>query len=436
MTAPRSRPTSRFAVVTLLAAIAASVLPVTPASAQATCPVTSADQAIDSEEFEMLQRVNDYRDTNGFARLTLQPDVTRAASWFSRSMATGDYFPANHVDSNGRDVPSRLSWCGTAFIYWAENIYAGSGDALDAFNWWINSAPHLANIRSTTVFSVGISRAFNASSTYGWYWTLDLTDTPAEPVADFDNDNDSDRAVFRPSNNTWFVQGSAPVSFGQAADIPVPADYDGDGDADIAVFRPSVGGWFIMGSPTVFLGQNGDIPVPADYDGDGAVDPAVFRPSVGGWYIDGASPVFWGLNGDIPVPGNYDGEVGEDIAVFRPSVGGWYRSNGATVFHGLNGDIPVPANYDGDFDDEVAVYRPSVGGWYINGASTTFFGLNGDFPVPGNLDGGFEDDIAVFRRTVGGWYLSGGSTVFFGLPGDIPLLLPHHIQRFFTFAGP
>lgn len=402
-----------------------------------TCPVSAADQTIDTEEFNLVVLINQYRHDNGLKALTMHPDVTRAASWFSRDMASMNYFPANHVDSLGRDIPTRIAACGAVYNNWAENIYAfNSGLATDTFTGWKNSPVHNTNMLSPNVSSAGIARAFDAASTYGWYWTLDLTDSHVPPVANFDNDEDSDISVFRPSTSTWYVQSAAPVSFGTSGDIPVPGDYDGDGDADIAVFRPSNGGWFILNQPTVFLGQSGDIPVPADYDGDGDTDPAIFRPSVGGWYISGQPTVFFGLSGDIPVPGNYDGEAGDDVAVFRPSVGGWYRNGASAVFWGFSGDIPVPADYDGDRDDDVAIFRPSVGGWYVKDQATTFFGLNGDFPVPGNLDADVADDLAVFRRTVGGWYLNGGATTFFGIPGDIPLLLPNHIQRFFTFGGP
>jgi uncharacterized protein YkwD len=403
--------------------------------AQATCTVSATDQAIDAEEHQLLELVNDYRGDNGLPALFLQPDVTRAAAWFSRDMATKNYFPGNHIDSNNRDIPTRMAWCGAVFNSWAENIYAGSDQAEDVFNAWRLSDIHNTNMLRSNVSAGGIARAFQAGSMYGWYWTMDYSDSRPVPIANFDNDEDSDVSVYRASSSTWFVQGGATVSFGTAGDIPVPGDYDGDGDHDIAVYRPSNGGWFIQGQPTVFLGQSSDIPVPADYDGDGDTDPAVFRPSVGGWFINGQATVFFGLNGDLPVPANYDGEGGDDIAVFRPAVGGWYRVGVSPVFWGFNGDIPVPANYDGDLDDDIAIFRPAVGGWYIKDQSTVFFGLSGDFPVPGQLDGDAADDVAVFRRQVGGWYISGGATTFFGIPGDVPLVLPHHIQRFFTFAG-
>jgi uncharacterized protein YkwD len=429
----RMRPGRPFVTVVLALGLLGVFAPA--GQAQATCAVSPADQTIDSEELAFLTLLNNHRATNGLPALSFHPDVTRAAAWFSRDMASKNYTSANHVDSNGRDIPTRLSWCGVTWGAWAENIFWGDGTAAGAFDWWKNSPTHNTNMLSPNVFTAGVARAFDPGSTFGWYWTLDFTDSRRDPVANFDNDLDSDISVFRPSTSTWYVTGGTVIPFGTAGDVPVVGDYDGDGNADIAVFRPSSGGWFIRNQTTVFHGQTGDIPVPADYDGDGDTDPAVFRPSVGGWYVLGKAPVFFGRSGDIPVPANYDGQGGADIAVFRPEVGGWYRHNAGTVFFGLNGDIPVPANYDTDRDDDIAIYRPSVGGWYRQSATTVFHGLSGDIPVPGNLDADAPDDVAVFRRPAGAWYINGSATQFFGLPGDVPLLLPNHIQRFFTFSG-
>jgi uncharacterized protein YkwD len=145
--------------------------------ATAACPVSSQDQAIDAQERALLDLVNQYRVANGLNALAFQTRVTRAASWFSRDMATKNYFPPDHVDSNGRAINQRLTWCGSKFTNWAENIYAGSPDAQTVFDAWKASSIHNANMLRTGVTAAGIARAYNAGSTYGWYWTLDLTNT-------------------------------------------------------------------------------------------------------------------------------------------------------------------------------------------------------------------------------------------------------------------
>ena len=125
----------RLAGALLMAVAAASMTAVpTPARAQtAPCPVSSADLAVDAEEQQLLDLVNSYRVSNGRAPLAMDTAVTRAAAWFSRDMATRNYFAGNHVDMNGRDIPARLTWCGVAYNAWRENIYAGSPEAETVF---------------------------------------------------------------------------------------------------------------------------------------------------------------------------------------------------------------------------------------------------------------------------------------------------------------
>ena len=151
-----------------------------PAGAQtAACPVSAQDQAVDAEEQALLGLINQYRQANGKNALALHADVTRAAAWFSRDMATKNYFPYDHVDANGRNIGQRLTWCGVSYSNWAENIYAGSPGAQAVFDAWKNSSSHNVNMLRDGVTSAGIARAYDAGSTYGWYWTLDLTNTAA-----------------------------------------------------------------------------------------------------------------------------------------------------------------------------------------------------------------------------------------------------------------
>jgi len=64
---------------------------------------------------------------------------------------------------------------------------------------------------------------------------------------DFDGDGKADLVVFRPSENNWYIQGSAGgyrvMTWGVSGDEFAAADYDGDGKTDVAVFRPSSGVW-------------------------------------------------------------------------------------------------------------------------------------------------------------------------------------------------
>ncbi len=247
---------------------------------------------------------------------------------------------------------------------------------------------------------------------------------------DFNGDGKMDLAVFRPSENKWYIQGQSPVLYGDVGDIPVPADYDGDGDDDVAVFRSSDHTWRVYGllAPFVYA-DPGDVPVTADYDGDGVDEIAVYRPSnasFGGhstWHVYGfMGPFVYGDPGDVPAPADYNGDGKADIAIFRPSTGQWYIYGVMGGFtYGQEGDLPVPADYNGDGKAEVAVFRPSTGEWFIRGASGGFvYGQEGDIPVPGDYNGDGKAEIAVFRPSTGTWYINGMGAYVFGQDGDIP----------------
>ena len=58
------------------------------------------------------------------------------------------------------------------------------------------------------------------------------------------------------------------MQFGISTDLIVPADFDGDNKTDVAVFRPSSGTWYRLNSSngvpvTVQFGTSGDISIPA-----------------------------------------------------------------------------------------------------------------------------------------------------------------------------
>ena len=222
------------------------------------------------------------------------------------------------------------------------------------------------------------------------------------------------------------------MQFGSAGDIVTPGDYDGDNRTDIAVFRPSTGFFFVLRSSTntiqsVRFGQNGDEPVARDYNGDGRTDFAVVRRTAGAtagapgllvWFILTSdnftfSATQFGLATDVVAPGDYDGDGQFDLAVYRGS--GADRTGQATFFvqrsrdgflavqFGLGSDLVVPGDYDGDGRTDFAVVRAGVNyTWFILNSSNFSFravqlGTKPFFTTQADYDGDGRTDISVFN---------------------------------------
>lgn len=282
---------------------------------------------------------------------------------------------------------------------------------------------------------------------------LDISPAYRSQGADYDNDGQTNIAVFRPAAGTFFHLNNwtgQTVYTLWGANGDVPAISGDNGSSNFVVYRPSEGAWYgrsaICCASDTFTrwGAAADIPVPESYGGSASQE-AVFRPSNGTWYIYSftGEHVYYqfGLPGDLPVPGHYSADEFADLAVFRPSNGTWYflkrKSNlnfedtfGAVQF-GAAGDKPVPGDYDGDGLLDAAVYRPSTGTWWVlrssDGQATTLqWGIAEDIPTTGDFDGDGKFDYAVYRPSNNQWYIykSGDGTYTvkeFGLPGDIPV---------------
>ncbi len=192
-------------------------------------------------------------------------------------------------------------------------------------------------------------------------------------VGDWDGDGKADPAVYRDSaagsqSRFYYIgsdnnpgNGITFLNWGTTGDKPLRGDFDGDGKRDLAVFRPSNQVWYINQSSDASVryesfGFATDIRLDGDFDGDGKTDLAVYRESELNWYYQKSSNLDlvkfpFGLAGDQLAPGDYDGDGKTDVAVFRN--GQWIINNSGSgvdqyTNFGITGDISVPSRAVGN----------------------------------------------------------------------------------------
>jgi uncharacterized protein YkwD len=124
----------------------------------------------DGEEHAFLDLINTYRRQNGAGNLSLQNQLGAAADHHSQDMADKNYF--SHKLSNGDSAEQNIERFG--YTNWSavgENIAAGHETAKAVMDAWKSSPEHDQGMRNKAFTEIGIGRAYNKSSKYGWYWT-------------------------------------------------------------------------------------------------------------------------------------------------------------------------------------------------------------------------------------------------------------------------
>jgi hypothetical protein len=141
---------------------------------------------------QILARINALRQQNGLLPLDLNSTLTASAQRHSDDMArTGNI---DHTGSDGSSIESRIRDAGYGhwrdFGIWGENIYGGQMANVDvAWDFWINSQVHRANILKPRYREIGIGVGRGANG--GTYYTLNFG--------------------AQPNVLPFFVTGSAPV---------------------------------------------------------------------------------------------------------------------------------------------------------------------------------------------------------------------------------
>jgi uncharacterized protein YkwD len=123
-----------------------------------------------------LGLINQERQNQGLRPYAMQSQLRAAARAHSTDEACNGFL--SHTGSDGSSVRDRVEREGYSWSWIGENIFAtgdtSSGAPQRAFDWWMNSAPHRANLLSPNYTEIGIGYMYLAGSGYGGYFTADF----------------------------------------------------------------------------------------------------------------------------------------------------------------------------------------------------------------------------------------------------------------------
>jgi uncharacterized protein YkwD len=150
--------------------------PTTAASTATSVPAGCAAEQDATIITTLLSLINQARTNQGLATLSIDDRLNNAAQSHSLDMGCKDFI--DHIGSNGSRWNDRIAAQGYNFAHTSENIYVGNpafgGSPQGAFEWWMNSPVHRANILNPKVTQIGIGYVFVAQSSYGGYYTLNF----------------------------------------------------------------------------------------------------------------------------------------------------------------------------------------------------------------------------------------------------------------------
>jgi len=117
--------------------------------------------------------INTERESQGLTPYNSQGQLQAAARGHSTDMACNGFF--SHTGSDGSNVGQRVTAQGYTWSWVGENIFASSntssGAPQTAFDWWMNSDLHRANLLHANFTEIGIGYIYEANSLYKGYFT-------------------------------------------------------------------------------------------------------------------------------------------------------------------------------------------------------------------------------------------------------------------------
>ena len=118
-----------------------------------------------SDATAMLTLVNQARANAGLTALRLDDRLNQACLVHANDMQTNNFF--SHTGSDGSQPWDRMERAGYLWRAAGENIAKGQSSVQAAFDAWMNSAGHRANILSTSYVDMGLAHV-------GPYWVQDF----------------------------------------------------------------------------------------------------------------------------------------------------------------------------------------------------------------------------------------------------------------------
>ena len=115
-----------------------------------------------AETAAVVARVNEERESAGWAPVTVDSRLTTAAQRHSQDQA--DRGVMTHTGADGSTAGERATRAGYRWSRIAENVASGTTSAERVMTMWMNSSGHRANIENCTFRHIGVARV-------GGYWT-------------------------------------------------------------------------------------------------------------------------------------------------------------------------------------------------------------------------------------------------------------------------
>ncbi|MBI9049465.1 MAG: CAP domain-containing protein [Anaerolineaceae bacterium] len=152
-----------------------TVMENTRTSTNTSVPSSCVYNGNSSYESTLIGLINDLRTSLGLTPYGSNALLGNAARGHSQDMACNNYF--SHTGLDGSTSASRVAAAGYSYSWVGENIYAGSGSngtPQMAFNYWVNSDAHYANMTNSNYTEIGIGFITCADSYYKNYFTANF----------------------------------------------------------------------------------------------------------------------------------------------------------------------------------------------------------------------------------------------------------------------